>query len=102
MAARRKAEDREPDSVGPATDRNRALAALADKGVVKDEESKPVTRPLPALSGMEHDLGGDVRAVSTYPSYVVYQGDRTRIIYRGDVVLADQEWVEARDGFVKL
>ena len=49
MAARSKRAEgdaREPDSVGPATARNAALAALAAKGAVVDAPAPVV--PLPA------------------------------------------------------
>ena len=102
MAARRKTTEREPDSVGPADARNKALAALASKGVVQDLARENPVLGLPALTGVEHDLGGDVRAVLTAPSHVQpYQGRRV-FIYRGEVVKAPAELVDGHPGLVRL
>ena len=101
-APRRKATDREPESAGPATDRNKALAALANKGTVLDAARENPAPSLPALTGVEHDLGGDVRAVLTAPSHVQpYEGRRV-FIYRGEVVKAPAELVDGHPGLVRL
>ena len=99
MAARSKrveGDAREPDSVGPATARNAALAALAAKGAVVDAPAPVV--PLPRLTGVEHDLGGDVRAVVVAPSLVLRRDDRSLFLYRGEVVNATAGFVDERPG----
>lgn len=105
MAARSKraeSEARQPDSVGPATDRNRALAALAAKGEVLDAaRDNPLPGP-PKLTGVEHDLGGDVRGVLVAPSMVLPVEGGRLFVYRGEVVKADAGFFESRSGFVRL
>ena len=99
MAARSKraeGDSREPDSAGPATARNAALAALAAKGTVVDAPDPVVS--LPRLTGVEHDLGGDVRAVVVAPSLVLRRDDRSLFLYRGEVVNATAEFVDERPG----
>lgn len=98
MATRSKRSegDREPDSVGPADDRNAALAALAAKGAVVDAAKNNPKPKLPRLTGVEHDLGGSVRAVVVAPSVVLPWEDRRLFLYRGEVVKAEAKFVDDR------
>lgn len=89
---------REPDSAGPATARNLALAALAEKGTVVDAALDNQVPALPTLTGVEHDLGGTVRAVMVAPSLVLRRDDRSLFLYRGEVVNATAGFVDERPG----
>ena len=50
------------------------------------------------MTGVEHDLGGDVRAVVVAPSLVLRRDDRSLFLYRGEVVNATAEFVDERPG----
>lgn len=85
----------------PTTGRNAALAALAAKGEYQDlavETEANARLGAPEFTGRFYDLGGEVRAVLLAPWFSA----DGRTMFRGDVVSASGEWLDARGVFKRL
>lgn len=98
MAERRNSsQKREPNTQKVGTERN-LVAQIngAKKAWVEAGDASP--KPTPVLTGVTHDLGGNVDAV-VKPPWVSIDG---KTVYRGDVVKVTAEVADNNPSLIRL